>query len=143
MTDTTTGTCQLCPLDLEEEGGNCLTMSLDVSQSTSSCSDSEMSLPVLMKLMPSMEPVVENAQHDPHCNPTPPSWLSVVTHQTTTGYQARLSDHCCCGAVANHGILFCILLCTSFKRSMQMDKENANGKKLKKCNSRRRAGPAA
>lgn len=35
-------------------------------QSTSCCSDSSGSALVLMKLMPSTEPVVEKAQHEPH-----------------------------------------------------------------------------
>mmetsp|Transcript_10728 Transcript_10728/g.41913 ORF Transcript_10728/g.41913 Transcript_10728/m.41913 type:complete len:321 (-) Transcript_10728:335-1297(-) len=38
-----------------------------VEHEMSSSSDREMSLPVLMALTPSTAPVVENAQHDPHC----------------------------------------------------------------------------
>ena len=41
-------------------------ISFSLSQSTSSCSESETSLPVRMALMPSRAPVVENAQQDPH-----------------------------------------------------------------------------
>merc|ERR1719253_625642 len=37
-----------------------------VEQSISCCSDRETSLPFLMKLAPSVEPVVENDQHEPH-----------------------------------------------------------------------------
>jgi hypothetical protein len=37
-------------------------MSLEVSQLTSCCSERERSLPVRMALMPSIDPVVENAQ---------------------------------------------------------------------------------
>merc|ERR1719309_702197 len=36
-------------------------------QSTNCCSLSDMSFPLAMALLPSVEPVVENAQHDPHC----------------------------------------------------------------------------
>jgi hypothetical protein len=35
-------------------------------QSTSSCSDSDGSVPVAMNVAPSSAPVVENAQHEPH-----------------------------------------------------------------------------
>ena len=37
-----------------------------VSHETSCCSEREGSLPVAMKLVPSMSPVVPNAQHEPH-----------------------------------------------------------------------------
>jgi hypothetical protein len=37
-------------------------MSFDVSQLTSCCSERERSFPVRMALMPSIDPVVENAQ---------------------------------------------------------------------------------
>merc|ERR1719253_739619 len=46
-----------------------------VEQSISCCSDRETSLPFLMKLAPSIEPVVENDQHEPHC----PWFLTGVT----------------------------------------------------------------
>merc|ERR1719411_45785 len=45
------------------------------SQSTSSCSDNETRFPFLIAQRPSMEPVVEKAQHDPQ----PPWFLTGVT----------------------------------------------------------------
>ena len=39
----------------------------DDEQSTSYCSEYEVSFPVAMNSAPSTAPVVEKAQHDPHC----------------------------------------------------------------------------
>ncbi len=53
---------RLCSVHQECKGCTCV-----MSQSTSSCSDSETSSPVTIWLMPSTLPVVENAQQEPHC----------------------------------------------------------------------------
>jgi len=37
------------------------------SQSTNSCSDNDNNVPVLIAHLDSIDPTVENAQHDPHC----------------------------------------------------------------------------
>merc|ERR1719454_2216192 len=38
-----------------------------LSHETSSCSEMDSSVPNWLKIAPSIEPVVENAQHEPHC----------------------------------------------------------------------------
>jgi hypothetical protein len=53
-----------------DEGGCHRTMqplSLALSQSTRNCSDRDSSSPVTILLIPSMAPVVEKAQQEPHC----------------------------------------------------------------------------
>ena len=46
-----------------------------LEQSTKFCSESETNFPVALKCCPSKDPVVENAQHEPHC----PWFLTGVT----------------------------------------------------------------
>ena len=63
-----------------------------LEQEMSSSSLREMSLPVLMALTPSTAPVVENAQHEPHCFwfltgvTAPSATQSIVSGGVTSAY---------------------------------------------------------
>merc|ERR1719272_1957724 len=54
-----------------------------LEQSTSCCSEKDWSLPVEVNIAPSTAPVVEKAQHDPHC----PWFLTGTRHRSQLGHQ--------------------------------------------------------
>lgn len=73
-----------------------------MSQSTSSCSDSETSSPVTIWLMPSMLPVVENAQQEPHYTSTEMTLASSASQTTIVAARSGCTECYTCAATVNN-----------------------------------------